>query len=157
MRDDPLGIEDLARTRRGSFYGLPPGVDGRYLLGIVRNLTDADEGWEIAQALWRLRLDARDHALVQLDTQRARACDDLRFDPFALLTDFVDRALASDRRLDRFFWLQAAVDLAHREPQSRHDDLFRTAARRIHATQRVPHRDRLAATRFVAAKLIPLA
>jgi hypothetical protein len=136
---------------------LPPGVDGRYLLGIVRNLSESDEGWEIAQALWRLRLDARDHALVQLDALRARACDDLRLDPFALLTDFVDRALATDRRLDRFFWLQAAVDVAHREPQSRHHDLFRTAARRIHATHRVPHRDRLAATRFVAAKLIPLA
>lgn len=136
---------------------LPPGADGRYLLGIARNLAHADEGWEIAQALWRLRLDARDHALVQLDAQRARACHDLRLDPFALLQNFVDRALAADRTIDRFFWLQAAVDVAHRERPSRHHDLFRTAARRIHATHRVPHRERLAAARFLAAKLIPLA
>ena len=35
--------------------------------------------------------------------------------------------------------------------------LFRLAARRIHATYEVEHRDRLAATRFLAARLLPLA
>jgi len=136
---------------------LPPGANGRYLLGIARNLTDADEGWEIAEVLWRLRLAARDHALVQLDAQRARAHNDLAQDPFALLRDHVDRALATDRRIDRLFWLQAAADAVNAQPLGRHHDLFRIAARRIHATHRVPHRERLAATRYLAAKLLPLA
>ena len=38
---------------------LPPGVDGRYLLGIVRNIEQQDEGLEITSALLRARAEAR--------------------------------------------------------------------------------------------------
>lgn len=46
--------------------------------------------------------------------------------------------------------------LDHGDPPN-HAPLFRLAARRIHATFAVPHRDRLAATRFLAARLRPIA
>lgn len=49
---------------------LPPEVGPRYLLGIVRNIAQQDEGLAIADALWRTRLDARDRALLALDAQR---------------------------------------------------------------------------------------
>ena len=139
-------------------HTLPPDADARYLLGIARNLTQEREGSEIAEALWRERLRARDHALSYLDSQRQHLEHDLPSDdPFPLLKTLVDHALATDRRLDRFFWLQAAVDAAIHTPTSPPlEPLFRTAARRIFATHRVPYTDRLAAVRFLAAKLLPL-
>jgi len=136
---------------------LPDGVDARYLQSIARNITAEDEGLAIAEALWRARLDAHDHAIAQLDRARRSASGHLGDDHLALLIDHVDRALATDRRIDRFFWLKAAVDVAAAQPAPRRTHLFRTAARRIHATHRVPHRERLTATRFLAAKLIPVA
>jgi hypothetical protein len=45
---------------------LPPGVDARYFLGIVRNITHKDEGQAIAEALVRIRLEARDVMLARL-------------------------------------------------------------------------------------------
>jgi hypothetical protein len=48
----------------------------------------------------------------------------------ALLIDYIDHALATDRRLDRFFWLQAAADLASTQPSARHLPLFRTVPSR---------------------------
>jgi hypothetical protein len=45
---------------------LPPGVDARYLLGIVQNLGNEREGIAIAQELLRARLDARDRMLAPL-------------------------------------------------------------------------------------------
>lgn len=136
---------------------LPDEAGARYLLGIVRNITAEDEGLEIAEILWKLRLAAHDQALERLEAARCRAAEHAEGDPLALLIDHVDRALATDRRLDRFFWLKVAADVAVAQPSARHEALFRTAARRIHATHRVPHRDRLAASRFLAAKLLPAA
>ena len=138
-------------------HTLPPDADARYLLGIARNLTQEREGSEIAEALWRERLRARDHALCYLDSQRRHLEHDIPSDdPFPLLKTFVDHALATDRLLDRFFWLQAAADAAIAPTSSPLEPLFRTAARRIFATHRVPYTDRLAAVRFLAAKLLPL-
>ncbi len=44
---------------------LPASAGPRYLLGIVRQITLRDEGLAIAEALWQLRLDAQDRALVR--------------------------------------------------------------------------------------------
>ncbi|MGH7336099.1 MAG: hypothetical protein ACREI7_00855 [Myxococcota bacterium] len=135
---------------------LPAGVDARYLLGIVRNLAHEHEGMAIAMRLWDLRLQARDHVFSPLRAeqdllQRQHGAADER------LRVFVDRGLATDRGIDRFFWLTCAVDLVRDQPADMHRSLFHFAARRIHATHRVPHHDRLRATRFLAAKLLPLA
>src|SRR5262249_33003493 len=69
---------------------------------------------------------------------------------------FADNALATDRRIDRLFWLLAAADdITHGG-----DDpapLLNASARRIHATPRIPYRERLAAVRILAATVVPLA
>ena len=135
---------------------LPAGVDGRYLLGIVRRVAEEDEGWRIAEALLRERLAARDDALAHLDRQRdaVQAADR---DTTALVKAFIDNALAAPRGIDRMFWLLATTDVILAAPPDHHLPLLRLAARRIHATHALPHRERLAATRLLFAKAIPIA
>jgi len=135
---------------------LPEGADARYLLGIVRNLAQEAEGWHISEALLRERMAARDLALEHLGRQREELEEE---EPEAaeLIKDFVDKALRSQRGVDRTFWLLAAADVVSEEAPKEHRGLLRLAARRIHATFAVPHRERLAATRFLFAKVVPLA
>jgi len=136
---------------------LPPNADARYLLGIARNLAQQHEDLEIAHALWNKRLRARDAILQHLNAQRQHlqnACPNLN--PFALLTTFLDQALNSERHLDRSFWLQAAASTINAHPSSTTKALFHSAARHISATFRLPHPERLAAIRFLAAKLLPI-
>jgi hypothetical protein len=135
---------------------LPEGVDARYLLGIVRNLANQNEGREIAEALLRQRVAARDHALATLE----RVLDDARdaiADPYKLVSFAVDQALDSERRLDTLFWLDAAADVVGDLPDGDQAELFRHAARRIHAAFRVTYRERLDAVCIIASKLVPLA
>lgn len=134
---------------------LPDGVDARYLLGIVHNLAADAEGMAIAERLWELRLQARDRIFAPLlaehdVVQREHADVDER------LRAIIDRSLAVARRIDCFFWLTCAADLVRAQPRHQRHDLFRIAARRIHGTHRTPHAERLRATRFLAAKLLPL-
>jgi nucleoside-diphosphate kinase len=49
---------------------LPPDAGPRYLLGIVRHISERDEGLAIAEHLWRLRRATHDAALTRLDTAR---------------------------------------------------------------------------------------
>lgn len=134
---------------------LPEGVDARYLLGIVRNVSQEDEGVHVADALWRGRLEAQDEILVGLDCERegdvAAASDTLD-----LTCRLVDRAMASTRTLDRSFWLRALADAIETQPREDSRAHFRLAARRVHATFSVPHKERLAAVRRLAAMLRPL-
>ncbi len=142
------------RRARGT---LPDGADARYLRGIVKNVAEEEEGWAIAEVLLRERLAARDLALDPLADRRA----DLEAEglaPEELLRRYVDHALgAAPRRIDRMFWLAAAVDVVLDEDAADHRDLLRLAARRISSTHKLPHRERLAAVRFLFAKAVPLA
>lgn len=148
------GIAIVEGKRRAGT--LPADVDARYLLGVVRNITEEREGWEIALALWEERTRAHDRALDA--AERARAALDEDVDDSELrVAAYVDRGLATSRRLDRFFWLTATADVILDEDPAEHHALFRLAARRIHATRAVPHPDRLAATRFLAARIVPVA
>ena len=61
-----IGSLDRIFVAKGRVCTLPPGVDARYLLGIVRNLSDEREGIAIAEELLRARLDARDRMLAPL-------------------------------------------------------------------------------------------
>ena len=134
---------------------LPPDVGGRYMLGIVSNISQEDEGYEIAEALWRLRQDARDRALEHLDGQLAeerKAADD----PLALIQRLADRAIASTRSVDHAFWLRALADAIGAEDPGEHRALFRVTARRIHATHAIPHQQRLATVRRLAAIVLPV-
>jgi hypothetical protein len=70
---------------------------------------------------------------------------------------YLDHAFATQRRLDRYFWLTAAADTINEEPDNyAREPLFRLAARRIHSTHAVRPDDRQAAVRFLAAKVLPL-
>ncbi len=148
------GIAIVEGKRRANT--LPEGVDARYLLGVVRNVSEEREVWEISLALWDERQRARDGALDAADRERQRI-DEAHDDPEHRVKAYVDRALASSRRLDRFFWLKASADVIAEGDPPAAEPLFRLAARRISATHAVPHRDRLASIRFLAAQVLPIA
>jgi hypothetical protein len=140
-----------AKRRVGT---LPPDVDARYLLGIVQNIGNEREGIAIAEELLRARLDARDRLLAPLvdarDSARGKT-PNLR----ERVLRFVDLALAAERRIDRHFWLLAiAEDITLAKIDTA--PLVDALARRIHATHRVPHRDRIEAVSIVLENLTPL-
>ena len=132
---------------------LPQGVDARYLRGIVKNLAEQAEGWQIAEALLRERIAARDLALEHLSRQRD-GIEGQGTEPTDLVKAFVDKALASARRIDRVFWLLATADAITDDKPEQHPHLLRLAARRIHATFAIPYNQRLAALRFLSAKVV---
>jgi hypothetical protein len=134
---------------------LPDGVDARYLRGIIKNLAEEAEGWHIAEALLRERLAARDRALLHLEQQRDALLHH-GTEATVLVKAFVEKALASPRGIDRTFWLLATADVIADHPPHTHRQLLRLAARRIHATYAVPHDQRLAATRFLFAKVVTI-
>jgi hypothetical protein len=134
---------------------LPEGVDARYLRGIVKNIAEEREGWEIAEALLRERLAARDLALEHLGCQQ-ELLDEEAVDTEDLVKRYVTKAMDAKRGIDRTFWLLATTDVIGEEDPSELRPLLRLAARRIHATFAVPHKERLAATRFLFAKGVPV-
>lgn len=134
---------------------LPSGVDGRYLLGCVRNVAEEREGWEIALALWAERRRAGDRALDA--AERTREQLDERFEqPEERVKVYVDQAMKTTRRLDRFFWLKAIVDVVHEGDPADERPILLLAARRISSTHAVPHQERQSAIRFLAAQLLPI-
>lgn len=134
---------------------LPHGADGRYLLGIVRNIAQQDEGLQITEALIRARLDARDRLLEPLRRTRDSLLQ-LSADPIDGIKAMTDLALGAERSIDRLFWLDAIAEQVSRQPQSRHSALLRFISRRIHAVFAVHPRERQAAVRFLCTKVIPL-
>jgi hypothetical protein len=134
---------------------LPQGVDARYLLGIVRNIAQQDEGLDITEALLRLRLEAQDQLLAPLRC----SLDELlqrTTNPIESLKAMTDRAMEADRQLDRLFWLDAAADLIRHQHTSRHAAMLRFAGQRIHACFRLAYRERQLAVRFLCTRAIPL-
>ncbi len=134
---------------------LPDGVDARYLRGIVRNIAHQDEGIHISHRLLQRRLEARDLALTFLEAERDTVLQHTS-DGTDRVKTFVDNAMSTDRYLDRLFWLDAtAATLAtHAGSESERHDLFRFAARCIHCAFRIPHKERLAATRLLARQAV---
>jgi hypothetical protein len=149
-------IEGIATFEAKRHVGtLPPGVDARYLLGIVQNLGNDREGVAIAHELLRARLDARDRMLaplVQAREDARRHTPDLR----DRVLRFADLALATDRLVDRLFWLLAAADDITTHVGDNPAPLLDASARRIHATHRVPYRERLKAVRVIVESVVPL-
>lgn len=132
---------------------LPPGTGPRYLLGIVRHISERDEGLAIAEHLWRLRLAAHDVALTALDAVRRATVGTTG----EQLRAFIDYALATDGPLVRSFWLAATADLLDATPEGQRHALFVTAARRIEGTFRADRLDRQAAVRFLAEHVLQVA
>jgi hypothetical protein len=135
---------------------LPDGADpARYLLGIVRNVSEQRERELVTEALLRRRVALHDRLLADLVVARDQAaCGNP--DPRYLVPYFTDRALAAERHIDRQFWLMAAADFSRTMSLDERQTLFRLAACRINATQHVPHRERLDAIRFLADRVVPL-
>ncbi len=148
---DGLAIFETKKAR-GT---LPPNVDARYLLGIIRNLDDEREGLLLALELLRARLEARDLMLASLVRER----DDARVqvhDVSERVRRFADRALAALPRVDRLFWLLAVADEIKAGAAAAKAALVDVAARRIHATYRVPRRDRQEAVLVIVGQVVPL-
>lgn len=153
---DPIiaGVAIFETKRRTG--SLPEGVDARYLLGIVRNVHGQREGELVAEALLRLRRQARDVALERLTREHA-ALLAMSHPINDALAELVDRALLSERALDRTFWIDALVCAISNAPSDEHDAHYCAAARLIHATFRADPRRREHAVRVLAERLVPLA
>jgi hypothetical protein len=134
---------------------LPDDADGRYLLGIVRNVAAKREGDLIAEMLWTHRTRARDIAIALLKSERNEVCQPSR-PAQDVIHNCVDNAMETERKLDRLFWLTAAVDYMKTQPQSTHWQLYNRAARRINTVFRVPSTQRQEATVFLADRMVPL-
>ena len=135
---------------------LPDGVDARYLLGIVKNISAKDEGLKIMEAMLQARLEARDRLLFPLQ-QTLDSVLQLEVDPLATLKTLADLALKAERQIDRIFWLGAIADHIRGQPGFRHTALLRLVSKRIHATFAVSSRDRQVAVRFICSRVIPFA
>jgi hypothetical protein len=134
---------------------LPDGVDARYLLGIVKNLALQHEGFLVSEALLHARLQAQDLMLRGLQRDRDTLAQ-TPLEPRERLKALLQRALDTDRRLDRLFWLQAAADHLRAQSDDQPSGLWRAAYRRIHSTFRIPYADRAAAVHYLATKVVPL-
>jgi len=135
---------------------LPSGVDAPYLRGIIKNVVGQTEGQKTAEALLRIRLQARDINLASL--QRSR--EDIRRNNLALdkhLKRLVNEAIDSERAIDRTFWLLEAALLIRLQPDESRPALLLAASRRIFAHFKwLPYHDRLNAVQQLFANAIPL-
>jgi hypothetical protein len=130
---------------------LPPSVDARYLLGIVRNLADEREGRAIAEVLWRRRLEVQDDALLRLIAERDRTTGDAS----AKIRAFTERAIDADSALQRTVWLDATAEAIRREAKEGWKAHFDHVTRLAYAAYRLRSSERLAIVRDVAARLVP--
>ena len=123
----------------------------------MRNVEAQREGECIAQALLEMRLAVRDRALAGLAAQRSAVSTPTR-GVLEVIAACVDHALATDRSLDRLFWLTTLADEITARSTDRDElkRLYFAAARRINATFRVPPRERQSAVLFLVDHLVPL-
>lgn len=144
------GVAIFAGKRRAGT--LPDGVDARYLLGIVKNVTAKTEGEIIAEMLWEERMSARDFFLAPLRIER----DKMRAEcePDEMVGDCADHALATDSIVERNFWLETIVAVIREQPEHAREPLFLTATRYLEAYFVVPPAERHDAVRFVAERLV---
>lgn len=134
---------------------LPDGADARYLLGIVRNLHATLESTEITEALITTRIAARDIYLHPLFRERDLILAEAE-NKDALQT-LTDRAAAAGTTIERFFWIDAIISNLSQRPYSERKALFRSTARRVHASFRIPREHRETITLSLARRLWPLA
>jgi hypothetical protein len=135
-------------------HTLPDGVDARYLLGIVKNLTAKTEGECIAEELFDLRTQMRDRILAPLIAQRDALL--AKGDIPNTIATCVDQALAIPTSLERRFWLDALAAAIAAQPEPARRELFLSAARRIEATFALTPDERHDTVRYVADRVIPL-
>jgi hypothetical protein len=133
---------------------LPDGVDARYLLGIVKNVTAKTEGECLAEELFDQRTQMRDRILAPLIAERDALL--AKGDVSNTISTCVDHALAIPTSLERRFWLDALATAIAAQPEPARRELFLSAARRIEATFSLTPDQRHDAVRYVADRVIPL-
>jgi hypothetical protein len=146
------GISIFRTKKRTST--LPDGVDARYLLGIVKNVTAKTELEILAEELFDRRIEMRDSILAPLITERDALL--AAGDAAKTITTCVDNALDFPKSLERRFWLDALAAAIVAEPEPERRKLFLSAGRRIAATFSVPADERQDALCYVADRVIPL-
>jgi hypothetical protein len=138
---------------------LPPNVDRRYLLGITRNISERREAQQIADALLRARLEARDVALALLVAEQ-EAIVSTTHDAATRMHSFVDAIASCTRVIGRNFWVLAAGRLLTAAPEG--DDveertgLLRAATRRVFTSRELAHAERLDIVRRLTESAVPL-
>jgi len=133
---------------------LPDGVDARYLLGIVKNVTTQAELEIFAETIYRGRMDARDRFLAPLRAQR----EELRKETGVgtILMECVVQGMATESNLERTFWLDVIVETLRALPDADREERFVHTSQLIVASVAVPPRARQDAVRFVADRLVRL-
>lgn len=137
---------------------LPPGVDARYLLGIVKNITTENELHEFTEALIESRLAARELALRFLDEER-QAAETLHTEPAQRIAHHADRAADATRSIDRAFWAAAAGDAivaATADNPDARAEWLRFATARINVTVSLPARERAELVRVLSRRVLPI-
>jgi hypothetical protein len=135
---------------------IQPDEPARYLLGIIRSIAEENDEFEIAEHLIDARLLARDAILTPLCAVRDGILQ-AQLSAGEAAHQLLIRALGTELRLDRLFWLREAACVIASAPRTEQPDLLHTAALRIHATHRIAHRDRVATFRYLADQAVPLA
>lgn len=148
------GVAIFAGKRRAGT--LPDGVDARYLLGIVKNVTAKTEGELIAKELWEERMRARDFFLVPHRAEREKLLAERAADPELAIGDCADHALSTDTIFERAFWLETIVTIIREQPEDAREELFLTATRYLESSFDLPPAERHDAVRFVAERLLEL-
>lgn len=147
------GVAIFGAKRRA--LTLPDGVDARYLLGIVRNVSSQYEAECMAEEMIRLRREVRDRLFVRLNAERDALC--AASDPATIVDSCVDRALEIPPSLERTFWLDALGDFLRALPDDTRDALALRASKHIHATFDVSLDERRDAAHAVLARAMPIA
>lgn len=124
----------------------------RYLLGITRNIASEQDGIAIADALWRRRLEARDHILARLIQERDSVSGDLH----ERLKALTAHTLSAPSTLARIVWQSAVADIIRQQPPEDQKAHFDAVTRTIQAAYRVPPRLRQAMVRDIAQRSIPI-
>jgi len=132
---------------------LKPSMDGRYLLGIVRNMHHQHQADPSSLALLRERLAAQDRLLMVLVEERDAL---LEWDACSAVDALLERLLAADRCIDRHFWIDAIVEAFAGLDEQQRRALMLRAARRIHAAFRLTPRERNLLERTLLRRLWPL-
>lgn len=133
---------------------LPDGVDARYLLGIVKNVSEKRELEFLAEELFDRRTEMRDSILAPLIAERDALL--VAGDIAKIIATCVDNAFDFPKSLERRFWLDALGAAIVAKPVPERRGLFISAGRRIAATFSVPAAERQDALRYIADRVIPL-
>ena len=120
---------------------LPPNVDARYLLGIVKNLYWQQESDAITQVLIELRIDMHDRQLRELEALRVSIIEG-GIGPRDVAQDLCMELVNAERKIDQRFWVLSLGNFIVEQPASQREVYCQEIADMINVSFAVPPRDR---------------